>query len=135
MRLARRITACIATLLLVQLSLVASGYGCALHALARSHATSAMAAMSGMAHGAHGAMHTTASVSAPDDAPPAGTPASCDMPWAHGGCDSMASCAPAALPDAPLALVAPPPAHTVPVAAATAPPGRALVPELPPPRA
>jgi hypothetical protein len=112
-----------ATLLLSMFCLVllGSGFGCA---WASSASSTSMAAMriAGVQHNA----------SQPDDRAPSG----CQFPWAPGGCQSMAPCAPVALQSVTFALAA---SGSIPEGAppfvVIAPRSLTRAPELPPPRA
>ncbi|HWZ60908.1 MAG TPA: hypothetical protein VNW46_18125 [Gemmatimonadaceae bacterium] len=109
----RRWFATLATLFLLQLVFVESGYACAMPATG----SSAMASMPGMTMPAHESKGP------------------CRFPWAPDGCQSMAPCAPAALAVPGHALaVAPQLVAAVPVLIVRTPPSETAPPELPPPR-
>ena len=134
----RRITALFVTVLLAQLLLVESGFGCQMPSMeqdaggAMAMSTGAMAGMdmSGMDMSGMDVPTSPSDTDDPSDEAP------CRFPWAPAGCQSMVPCGPAAL-----AVLTP--ALTVPKAAPGAalaltvltPPSQARPPELPPPRA
>ena len=122
-RLARPI-AFLLTLVLLQLVLVESGYAC------RAPAGGSMSEMAGMQMPA-GPDHSS---SAPRQQDHQDTP--CRFPWAPGGCQTMAPCAPSALTVASTDVAsAPSERNVLEPLVVLAPPALTSAPELPPPRA
>ena len=126
MRRLVRPVAFLLSFVLIQLVLVESGYACRAPADGSGQG-SAMAGMRMPDGGEH-------SPSAPGDEHQQKSP--CQFPWAPGGCQAMASCAPSALTVASTATLSYPPERPAPVQLALlAPPALTSAPELPPPRA
>jgi hypothetical protein len=116
----RRWFATLATLFLLQLVFVESGYACAMPTMGAT----AMASMVGMPMPAHTARQAPTDSKGP-----------CRFPWAPDGCQSMAPCAPAALAVAAQVLTAAPQlVAAVPALIVRTPPSETSPPELPPPR-
>jgi SAM-dependent methyltransferase len=133
----RRATALLVILLLVQLTLVGSGFTCLPDAAAASG--SEMASMPGMTGmGGPGAMSDmNGSRSNTADSEPA-TPSSdsCNFPWAPQGCSLMVPCAPHAMATARVASEAQgAPQHAELAWELDTPPSAILPPDPPPPRA
>jgi hypothetical protein len=125
----RRLTRPLAFLLsfvLLQLVLVESGYACRMPATVSAGAQD----MAGMQM-AGSADHSLSTPAQHDQQQPP-----CRFPWAPGGCQAMAPCAPAAVTVASAAIASFAPAASAPERLVLlAPPALASAPELPPPRA
>ncbi|GAC1479451.1 MAG: hypothetical protein NVS1B4_24010 [Gemmatimonadaceae bacterium] len=118
---ARRATAVVVLVFLASLTLVGSGYACAMPAAGDGAPMAGMADMTGGA--------------APDDGPAPPKPP-CNFPWAPGGCEGMVPCAPSAMTSLSVPLIEVPRVEQVAtVWTVTTPPSLSRVPELPPPRA
>ena len=125
MRRLVRPVAFLLTFVLLQLVLVESGYACRMPADVSGQG-SAMAGMQMPGAGEH-------SPSAPTEQHQQKAP--CQFPWAPGGCQAMAPCAPSALTVASTATLSFAPERPAPVQLALlAPPALTSAPELPPPR-
>jgi hypothetical protein len=144
MKLLRRFTAALSSILLLQLSLLGSGTLCALqHSGAHGATDHASVGMAAMAHGASGVGNAAAmDVAATEaDTPVNGCDTyalagSCGGPWSGGTCSSMSSCASSqTVTVAPLLAWVPRAAATVPPEPGTLHAAPAPAPELPPPRA
>lgn len=137
-----RVTAVLSSILLFQLSMLASGTLCRMHG---DHAAMPAMSASAAAHSAHQSMvpqpaNGAGRVSAASDmSSPCDMRGSCDSPWApgSGSCSSMATCvnAVSATPSSSAASATLSAAHVQVIASAAMPLGPAYAPELPPPRA
>jgi hypothetical protein len=144
MRLVRRLSAALSSVLLLQLSLLGSGSLCALqHPSGHVAMDGAAPGMRAMVHGAADGATVSTVMAQPSDTPdPAGgcggngPASSCDGPWATGPCSSMASCAWSQSAGVSSALTSARAEadvnHSQP---RTLPAGPVVAPELPPPRA
>jgi hypothetical protein len=143
----RRLTALLASFLLVHLLWAGSGFACGMPGDAQASAAMAGMEMPGVEmpgmnmpgmdmSGTDMPRGPSPADAMPGDGGSEHHHAPCDLPWVPDGCQSMTPCAPLAL-TAHAEAFAPP---AVPFASITplvvlAPPSRALTPESPPPRA
>ena len=133
----RRATAFLVLLLLVQLTLVGSGFTCPSDGGTTSN--SAMAGMPGMAgtttSAAMSDMGSGQSHGGGADEPAPGSD-SCNLPWAPGGCALMIPCAPHALATSIAVSAAPgSPSRTELAWELGTPPSAIITPDPPPPKA
>lgn len=131
-----RVTALVMSFSLANLAWVGSGFACDMTSPAGGVAMAGMDMAGNMAGMDMAGMDMTGTTKTQSGEEPAHQHAPCDLPWAPGGCQSMAPCAPIALASIADPLRA---SATIPVAITAlvvlTPPSIDLLPELPPPRA
>ena len=132
MRRLRQATGLLASVFMLHLVLVGSGFACIMPAMDAMHGM----AMSG-SHQPMGGADIAAKPGVPEsDESSAPADTACDFPWAPDGCQSMAPCAPTALTVTRSVVPTPLAMHQdVAWLAVLAPPSLRTPPELPPPRA